>query len=103
MGRVRKRSKTARTASEMFGWSGDNGGPGQLLRALLWLQCRQGRGNVFALVATKDFETGPEGQARDQQADRAALYMKAQEISERGSAGIPICALGAIPIPVRKE
>ena len=72
----RKRSKGGEQTVMMFGWSGDNGDPGQLLRPLLGCEAVKGGGNV-ARWCNKDVR-GPGHQGRaDAQAGRPRQALRA--------------------------
>ena len=101
-GEYRKRSKTGEQPSIMYGWSGDNGDPDNFFAPLLGCSAVQGGGNV-ARWCNKDFEALIEkAKAVTKQADRAALYMKAQEIVHEEAPWIPIAHSVRFD-PVRKE
>jgi len=101
-GEYRKRSKTGEQHVMMFGWSGDNGDPDNFFVPLLGCSAVKGGGNV-ARWCHKDFEdVVQKAKLATKQADRAALYMKAQEISHEEAPWIPIAHSVRFD-PVRKE
>ena len=86
----------------MFGWSGDNGDPDNFFVPLLGCSAVKGGGNV-SRWCNKDFEDLiQKAKGVTQQADRAALYMKAQAIFHEEAPWIPIAHSVRFD-PVRKE
>jgi dipeptide transport system substrate-binding protein len=101
-GEYRKRSKTGEQHAMMFGWSGDNGDPDNFFVPLLGCSAVKGGGNV-ARWCDKGFEElVQKAKAVTKQADRAALYAKAQEIAHEEAPWIPIAHSVRFD-PVRKE
>ena len=101
-GEYRKRSKTGEQHAMMFGWSGDNGDPDNFFVPLLGCAAVKGGGNV-ARWCHKDFEDLiQKAKTQTKQADRAALYQKAQEIFKEEAPWIPIAHSVRFD-PVRKE
>ncbi len=101
-GEYRKRSKTGEQQAMMFGWSGDNGDPDNFFAPLLGCAAVKGGGNV-ARWCNKDFEDAiQKAKGVTKQADRAALYMKAQEIAKQEAPWITIAHSVRFD-PVRKE
>ena len=101
-GEYRKRSKTGEQQSMMFGWSGDNGDPDNFFVPLLGCSAVKGGGNV-ARWCNKDFEDAVQkAKLVTKQADRAALYEKAQLIAHDEAPWIPIAHSVRFD-PVRKE
>jgi dipeptide transport system substrate-binding protein len=89
-GEYRKRSKTGEQQSMMFGWSGDNGDPDNFFVPLLGCSAVKGGGNV-SRWCNKDFEDlVQKAKGVTKQAERAALYEKAQAISHEEAPWIPI-------------
>ncbi|CAN5828774.1 ABC transporter substrate-binding protein [soil metagenome] len=101
-GEYRKRSKTGEQQSMMFGWSGDNGDPDNFFVPLLGCSAVKGGGNVsrWCDKAFEDLVQKAKGVTK--QADRAALYAKAQEIVHEEAPWIPIAHSVRFD-PVRKE
>jgi dipeptide transport system substrate-binding protein len=101
-GEYRKRSKTGEQTVMMLGWSGDNGDPDNFFVPLLGCDAVKGGGNV-ARWCNKDFEDlVQKAKGVTKQADRAALYRKAQEIFKEEAPWIPIAHSVRFD-PVRKE
>jgi len=101
-GEYRKRSKVGEQQAMMFGWSGDNGDPDNFFVPLLGCSAVKGGGNV-ARWCNKDFEDAiQKAKSLNKQADRAALYMKAQEIANEEAPWITI-AHSVRYEPLRKE
>jgi len=101
-GEYRKRSKTGEQHSMMFGWSGDNGDPDNFFVPLLGCSAVKGGGNV-ARWCNKDFEDlVQKAKATTKQADRAALYEKAQVIAKEEAPWITVAHSVRFD-PVRKE
>ncbi|MBW8828243.1 MAG: ABC transporter substrate-binding protein [Burkholderiales bacterium] len=101
-GEYRKRSKTGEQQVMMFGWSGDNGDPDNFFVPLLGCAAVKGGGNV-SRWCNKDFEDAVQkAKLATRQADRAALYMKAQEVASEEAPWIPIAHSVRFD-PVRKE
>ena len=101
-GEYRKRSKIGEQHAMMFGWSGDNGDPDNFFVPLLGCSAVKGGGNV-ARWCNKDFEDAiQKAKAVTKQADRAALYIKAQQIAHEEAPWIPIAHSVRFD-PVRKE
>jgi dipeptide transport system substrate-binding protein len=101
-GEYRKRSKSGEQHSMMFGWSGDNGDPDNFFVPLLGCSAVKGGGNV-ARWCNKDFEDAiQKAKGVTKQADRAALYEKAQVIAKEEAPWITIAHSVRFD-PVRKE
>lgn len=101
-GEYRKRSKSGEQQSMMYGWSGDNGDPDNFMAPILGCAAVGGGGNV-SRWCNKDFEALIQKAKRvDKQADRAALYEKAQVIAHDEAPQIPI-AYSVRYEPIRKE
>jgi dipeptide transport system substrate-binding protein len=101
-GEYRKRSKTGEQQSMMFGWSGDNGDPDNFFVPLLGCSAVKGGGNV-ARWCNKDFEDLiQKAKLATKQADRAALYEKAQVIAKEEAPWITIAHSVRFD-PIRKE
>ncbi len=101
-GEYRKRSKTGEQHAMMFGWSGDNGDPDNFFVPLLGCAAVKGGGNV-ARWCNKDFEDAVQkAKGVTKQSDRAALYMKAQEIAKEEAPWITIAHSVRFD-PIRKE
>jgi dipeptide transport system substrate-binding protein len=101
-GEYRKRSKVGEQQSIMYGWSGDNGDPDNFFVPLLGCSAVQGGGNV-SRWCNKDFEDLiQKAKSLTKQADRAVLYMKAQQIFHDEAPWIPIAHSVRFE-PVRKE
>jgi dipeptide transport system substrate-binding protein len=101
-GEYRKRSKTGEQPAMMFGWSGDNGDPDNFFVPLLGCSAVKGGGNV-ARWCNKDFEDAVQkAKLVTKQADRAALYEKAQVIAKEEAPWITIAHSVRFD-PVRKE
>ncbi|MEO7338476.1 MAG: ABC transporter substrate-binding protein, partial [Caldimonas sp.] len=101
-GEYRKRSKTGEQHAIMFGWSGDNGDPDNFFVPLLGCSAVKGGGNV-ARWCNKDFEDlVQKAKGVTAQADRAALYEKAQVIVKEEAPWITIAHSVRFD-PVRKE
>jgi dipeptide transport system substrate-binding protein len=101
-GEYRKRSKTGEQHAMMFGWSGDNGDPDNFFVPLLGCSAVKGGGNV-ARWCNKDFEDlVQKAKGTTRQADRAALYMKAQEIVKEEAPWITIAHSVRFD-PIRKD
>ena len=101
-GEYRKRSKTGEQQAMMFGWSGDNGDPDNFFVPLLGCSAVKGGGNV-ARWCDKSFEDLlDKAKAVTKQAERAALYAKAQEIAHEEAPWIPIAHSVRFD-PIRKE
>ena len=101
-GEYRKRSKTGEQPSIMFGWSGDNGDPDNFFVPLLGCSAVKGGGNL-ARWCNKDFEDlVQKAKGLTQQADRAALYEKAQVIAKDEAPWITIAHSVRFD-PIRKE
>ncbi|MEP7099042.1 MAG: ABC transporter substrate-binding protein [Burkholderiales bacterium] len=101
-GEYRKRSKTGEQHAVMFGWSGDNGDPDNFFVPLLGCSAVKGGGNV-ARWCNKDFEDAVQkAKLVTKQADRAALYEKAQVIAHEEAPWITIAHSVRFD-PVRKE
>lgn len=89
-GEYRKRSKVGEQHAMMFGWSGDNGDPDNFFQTLLGCEAVKGGGNV-ARWCNKEFEELTIKAAETPvQADRAALYKKAQVVQHEEAPWIPI-------------
>jgi dipeptide transport system substrate-binding protein len=98
----RKRSKSGEHSIVMFGWSGDNGDPDNFFTPLLGCEAVKGGGNN-ARWCNKDFEALITKAAQTpKQADRAALYEKAQVIFKDEAPWITIAHSVRFE-PVRKE
>ncbi|HUG22455.1 ABC transporter substrate-binding protein [Piscinibacter sp.] len=101
-GEYRKRSKVGEQHAMMFGWSGDNGDPDNFFVPLLSCPAVQGGGNV-ARWCHKGFEDLILKAKRvTKQADRAELYMAAQEIVKAEAPWVTIAHSVRFD-PVRKE
>ncbi|HJV59804.1 MAG TPA: ABC transporter substrate-binding protein [Albitalea sp.] len=101
-GEYRKRSKTGEQHAMMFGWSGDNGDPDNFFVPLLGCSAVKGGGNV-SRWCNKDFEDLVlKAKLVTKQSERAALYMKAQEIVHEEAPWVPIAHSVRFD-PVRKE
>ncbi len=101
-GEYRKRSKTGEQGVMMFGWSGDNGDPDNFFVPLLGCSAVKGGGNV-SRWCHKDFEDLiQKAKTVTSQAERAALYMKAQEIAKEEAPWITLAHSVRFD-PVRKE
>jgi len=101
-GEYRKRSKAGEQQAMMFGWSGDNGDPDNFFVPLLGCSAVKGGGNV-ARWCNKDFEDAiQKAKGVTKQADRAALYEKAQLIAKEEAPWITIAHSVRFD-PVRKE
>ncbi len=101
-GEYRKRSKVGEQPAIMYGWSGDNGDPDNFFVPLLGCSAVQGGGNV-ARWCNKDFEDlVGRAAVSTKQAERAALYEKAQLIVREEAPWIPIAHSVRFD-PVRKE
>lgn len=101
-GEYRKRSKTGEQHAMMFGWSGDNGDPDNFFVPLLGCSAVKGGGNV-ARWCNKDFEDLiQKAKGVTKQADRAALYEKAQVILKDEAPWITLAHSVRFD-PVRKE
>ena len=101
-GEYRKRSKTGEQHAMMFGWSGDNGDPDNFFVPLLGCSAVKGGGNV-SRWCNKDFEDAiQKAKGVTKQADRAALYEKAQVIAKEEAPWITIAHSVRFD-PVRKE
>jgi dipeptide transport system substrate-binding protein len=101
-GEYRKRSKTGEQHVMMFGWSGDNGDPDNFFVPLLGCSAVKGGGNV-SRWCHKDFEDlVQKAKTVTKQAERAALYEKAQVIAHEEAPWIPIAHSVRFD-PVRKE
>ncbi|HWH81831.1 MAG TPA: ABC transporter substrate-binding protein [Burkholderiaceae bacterium] len=101
-GEYRKRSKTGEQHSIMFGWSGDNGDPDNFFNVLLGCAGVKGGGNL-ARWCNKDFEElVQKAKLVTKQADRAALYEKAQVIAKEEAPWITIAHSVRFD-PLRKE
>ncbi|HEX5633969.1 MAG TPA: ABC transporter substrate-binding protein [Gemmatimonadales bacterium] len=101
-GEYRKRSKTGEQHAMMFGWSGDNGDPDNFFVPLLGCSAVKGGGNVARWCHPGFEELIQKAKTRTKQADRAALYQKAQEIVKDEAPWIPIAHSVRFD-PVRKE
>ncbi len=101
-GEYRKRSKTGEQHAIMFGWSGDNGDPDNFFVPLLGCSAVAGGGNI-ARWCHKDFEDlVQKAKGVPKQADRAALYDKAQVIVKEEAPWLTIAHSVRFD-PVRKE
>jgi dipeptide transport system substrate-binding protein len=101
-GEYRKRSKTGEQHAMMFGWTGDNGDPDNFFVTLLGCEAVKGGGNV-ARWCNKDFESlVQKAKVTSKQAERTALYEKAQEIAHEEAPWLPV-AHSVRFTPVRKE
>ncbi|MDE2628950.1 MAG: ABC transporter substrate-binding protein [Burkholderiales bacterium] len=101
-GEYLKRSKAGEQQSMMFGWSGDNGDPDNFFVPLLGCAAVKGGGNV-ARWCDKDFDALVQKATRvTHQAERAALYEKAQVIVKAQAPWITIAHSVRFD-PVRKE
>ena len=101
-GEYRKRSKVGEQQAMMFGWSGDNGDPDNFFVPLLGCSAVKGGGNV-ARWCNKDFEDAVQkAKGVTKQADRVALYEKAQIIAKEEAPWITIAHSVRFD-PVRKE
>jgi dipeptide transport system substrate-binding protein len=101
-GEYRKRSKTGEQQVMMFGWSGDNGDPDNFFVPLLGCSAVKGGGNVSRWCDKAFEDLVQKAKLATKQADRAALYMKAQEIVHEEAPWIPIAHSVRFD-PVRKE
>jgi len=101
-GEYRKRSKTGEQQVMMFGWSGDNGDPDNFFVPLLGCSAVKGGGNVSRWCDKAFEDLVQKAKLATKQADRAALYMKAQEIAHEEAPWIPIAHSLRFD-PVRKE
>jgi dipeptide transport system substrate-binding protein len=101
-GEYRKRSKTGEQHVMMFGWSGDNGDPDNFFVPLLGCSAVKGGGNV-SRWCNKDFEDlVQKAKGVTKQAERAALYEKAQVVAHEEAPWIAIAHSVRFD-PVRKE
>jgi dipeptide transport system substrate-binding protein len=101
-GEYRKRSKVGEQQAIMYGWSGDNGDPDNFFVPLLGCSAVAGGGNV-ARWCNKDFEDLVlKAKLVTKQADRAALYEKAQVIAKEEAPWITIAHSVRFD-PIRKE
>src|SRR5487761_2337265 len=101
-GEYLKRSKAGEQQSMMFGWSGDNGDPDNFFVPLLGCAAVKGGGNV-ARWCDKDFDALVQKATRvPHQAERAALYEKAQVIVKAQAPWITIAHSVRFD-PVREE
>ena len=101
-GEYRKRTKTGEQHAAMFGWSGDNGDPDNFFLPLLGCSAVKGGGNV-ARWCDPSFESLiQKAKLATRQSDRAAFYMKAQEISHEEAPWLTIAHSVRFE-PVRKE
>lgn len=101
-GEYRKRSKAGEQQSMMYGWTGDNGDPDNFFVPLLGCAAVQGGGNV-ARWCDRDYEAlVQKAKTLNAEADRAALYERAQVIVHDQAPWIPI-AYSVRFDPVRKE
>ncbi len=98
-GEYLKRSKVGDQQSMMFGWSGDNGDPDNFFGNLLSCDGVKGGGNV-ARWCDKDFDALiQKAKLTSKQADRAALYEKAQVIAHEEVPMIDIAhSVGFVPV-----
>ena len=86
----------------MFGWSGDNGDPDNFFVPLLGCSAVKGGGNV-SRWCNKDFEDAVQkAKGMTKQAERAALYERAQVIAKEEAPWITIAHSVRFD-PVRKE
>jgi dipeptide transport system substrate-binding protein len=101
-GEYRKRSKGGEQHAIMFGWSGDNGDPDNFFVPLLGCSAVKGGGNT-ARWCNKDFEDAiQKAKGVTKQADRAALYEKAQVVAHEEAPWITIAHSVRFD-PIRKE
>ncbi|MEP7299820.1 MAG: ABC transporter substrate-binding protein [Burkholderiales bacterium] len=101
-GEYRKRSKGGEQHAIMFGWSGDNGDPDNFFVPLLGCSAVKGGGNT-SRWCNKDFEDAiQKAKGVTKQADRAALYEKAQVIAHEEAPWITIAHSVRFD-PIRKE
>ncbi len=101
-GEYKKRSKGGEQQAMMFGWSGDNGDPDNFFVPLLGCSGVKAGSNV-ARWCNKDFEDAiQKAKGVTKQADRVALYEKAQIIAKEEAPWITIAHSVRFD-PVRKE
>lgn len=101
-GEYRKRSKTGEQPAIMFGWSGDNGDPDNFFVPLLGCSAVAGGGNLSRWCNKEFEELVTKAATTTKQADRAALYEKAQVIAHEEAPWLTI-AHSLRYDPIRKE
>ena len=84
-----KRAKDGESAIGMFGWNGDNGDPDNFLATLL--SCAAVGGSNYAQWCDKEYDAlVVKAKRTSNQAERAKLYEKAQEVFHREAPWVPM-------------
>lgn len=84
-----KRAKAAESDIGMFGWNGDNGDPDNFMAALL--SCSAVGGSNYGQWCDKEYDAlVVKAKRTTDQAERAKLYEKAQEVFQREAPWVPM-------------